>query len=340
MSAHSSEAVHAAMRTVFPEAEEHVQQFYAMQEYHLGWRDAALNASAADSGKLIRPRLCTLACQATGGKPEQALPLAAALQLLHDFTLIHDDIEDASPTRRGRETVWQLWGVPQAINAGDGMFVLAQLSVLRLLDVGVEAATVVELSRRFNDMVVRICEGQYLDMTFETRLDITESDYLGMISRKTATLIASATGLGAILGQGTAEHCKQLYRFGEALGLAFQIEDDILGIWGLEAATGKPEAHDIWGRKKSLPIIHALSHAEPAEREELLAIYEEPELTQAQVDTVRAALDRSGSRGYTAGVARFYHEEALTALDALADLEPGAIAELRQITTQLLGRAR
>ncbi|MBA3468665.1 MAG: polyprenyl synthetase family protein [Herpetosiphonaceae bacterium] len=332
--------IRQTMEQTFPKHDQRVALFYQMQQYHLGWRDQDLNLSSADSGKLIRPQLCVLACTAVGGDPLHAEPLAAAIQLLHDFTLIHDDIEDSSPTRRGRRTVWKLWGVPQGINAGDGMFTLAQLALLRLSDAGVHATVVVEIARRFNETVMHICEGQYLDMSFEDRIDITESDYLAMISRKTAALIAAATGLGAVLGEADQDQAMALFDFGESLGLAFQIEDDILGIWGAEAETGKPDAHDIWGRKKSLPVIHALAHADADDAASLRQIFAQAELTAADVATVLEILERTGSRGYSAGVARFYHEAALAALDKVQAGNATALAEMRALTQKLLGRAR
>jgi geranylgeranyl diphosphate synthase type I len=332
--------IQLAMEQTFPKHDQRVELFYQMQQYHLGWRDEALAQTSADGGKLIRPHLCVLACTAVGGDPLHAEPLAAAIQLLHDFTLIHDDIQDNSPTRRGRPTVWNLWGVPQGINAGDGMFTLAQLAVLRLVDAGVHATVVVEIARRFNETVLHICEGQYLDMSFEERIDITESDYLAMISRKTAALIAAATGLGAVLGEASQEQAMALFDFGESLGLAFQIEDDILGIWGTEAETGKPDAHDIWGRKKTLPIIHALAHADATDAEDLRRIFANKALSAADVATVLEILARTGSRGYSAGVARFYHEAALAALDKVQAGNVAALAEIRALTQKLLGRAR
>ena len=334
------ELIYRAMQQAFPAHDERVSHFYHMQEYHLGWRDEDLAPTQADGGKLIRPRLCVLACEAVGGDPRQAVALAAAIQLLHDFSLIHDDIQDHSPTRRGRPTVWSLWGEAQAINAGDGMFTAAQLALLQLASAGIDAATTVEIFQRFNQTMLRICEGQYLDISFEKRLDINEADYLAMISRKTAALIAASTGLGAILGNGEQQQTVGLFNFGEALGLAFQIEDDILGIWGDEAVTGKPNAHDIWGRKKSLPIIHALNHAEAADAAQLREYYQQPELNEAQVATIIAILDRTGSRGYTSGVARYYHEQALQALDAVVDGRTKPLGELRSIAQKLLGRAR
>ncbi|NJO04767.1 MAG: polyprenyl synthetase family protein, partial [Chloroflexaceae bacterium] len=234
------ERIQETMRAAFPEAEARVQRFYGMQAYHLGWRDLDLNLAYADPGKLLRPQLVLLATQAVGGSFEQALPLAAGIQLIHDFSLIHDDIQDQSDTRRGRMTVWKKWGIAQGINTGDGMFVLAHLAIHQLGEAGLPAGVVLEVLRRFDETILKICEGQYLDLSFEGDLNITEADYLAMISRKTAALIAASTGLGAIIGGASLEQAQALFAFGQSLGVAFQVQDDILGIWGDPSITGKP----------------------------------------------------------------------------------------------------
>src|SRR5437867_1845849 len=150
--------IQSAMHAAFPKAEEQVARFYAMQEYQLGWRDEQFGPANVDPGKLLRPQLTLLACRAAGGDPRQALPLAAGIQLIHDFSLIHDDIEDNSDTRRGRPTVWKLWGLAQGINAGDGMLVVAHLALHRLSAVGVRAEVALEVSRRFDETILTICE--------------------------------------------------------------------------------------------------------------------------------------------------------------------------------------
>lgn len=328
-------AIQAAMRAAFPQAEARVAAFYGMQEYHLGWRDEALEPADFDPGKLLRPYFVLLGCRAAGGDPTNALPLAAGIQLIHDFSLIHDDIEDVSDTRRGRTTVWTLWGLAQGINAGDGMFVIAHLAIHELAARGIPAEVVLEILRRFDQTILTICEGQYLDLSFEGNLRISEADYLAMIGRKTAALIAAAGGLGAILGGADVTLAKAMYEFGENLGLAFQVQDDVLGIWGDPAETGKPFAADIERRKLSLPIIHALRWAE--RREDLAERYERPSSGPEDTRAILEILAEAGSRGYAEGVASDYHRAALAALDG-ARGAPEPLAELRAIANGLLGR--
>jgi geranylgeranyl diphosphate synthase, type I len=324
-----------AMRSAFPVVEGRVARFYAMQEYQLGWRDAQLGPASFDPGKLLRPQLSLLACRAAGGDPRQALPLAAGIQLIHDFSLIHDDIEDNSATRRGRPTVWTLWGMAQGINTGDGMFTIAHLALHRLIEVGAPAEVALEVLRRFDQMILTICEGQFLDLSFEGDLTISEADYLAMISRKTAALVAAAAGLGAIIGGADAATAKALFDFGQNLGLAFQIEDDVLGIWGDPAATGKPAAADLYRRKLSLPVIHALRTAEQCAQ--LAQIYCQECIGDDEVRQVLDILTQASAQGYAEGVADYYHKAALGALD-MARGDTAALDELRALATRLVGR--
>ncbi|NTV63898.1 MAG: polyprenyl synthetase family protein [Oscillochloris sp.] len=332
--------IQAAMRAAFPSFEDRVTRFYAMQEYHLGWRDQQLAPSESDPGKLIRPQLVLLACQAAGGDPALALPLAAGIQLLHDFTLIHDDIEDDSDMRRGRPTLWHIWGLAQGINAGDGMFVIAHLAIHRLTDLGLPAERVLRILRHFDEVILQVCEGQFLDISFEGDLSITPDAYLAMIGRKTAVLIDGSAALGALAAGADDKTVVALGTFGRSLGLAFQIEDDILGIWGDPELTGKPRAADLYRRKVSLPIVHALSNAEGAD--ELAAIYRQPTVDDTAAARALAILDASGSRAYCAALAAEHHHAALAALDSLGNDGPEAVvaarAQIRAIAESLLGR--
>ncbi len=328
-------SIQMAMQAAFPAAEARVERFYAMQHYQLGWRDEQLGPADVAPGKLLRPQLTLLACRAAGGDPRQALPLAAGLQLIHDFSLIHDDIEDNSDMRRGRPTVWKLWGVAQGINAGDGMLVVAHLALHRLSAVGVQAEVALEVLRRFDETILTICEGQFLDLSFEGDLRISEADYLAMISRKTAALAAASAGLGAIVGGADAATARALFDFGQNLGLAFQVQDDVLGIWGDPAVTGKPAAADLYRRKLSLPVIHALRTA--AQSDALARLYSQTEISDSDAAQLLEILAEAGARSYTEGMAASYHQQALAALDA-AHGNTAALAELRALAERLVGR--
>jgi geranylgeranyl diphosphate synthase type I len=332
--------IQQAMRAAFPQAEDRVAAFYQMQEFHLGWRDTQLQPSDSDPGKLIRPLLVLLACEAAGGDPAQALPLAAGIQLLHDFSLIHDDIEDNSEARRGRPTLWSIWGLAQGINAGDGMFVLAHLAIHRLAEAGVPPERVLAVLRRFDEIILRVCEGQYLDISFEGQLAISPGDYLAMIERKTAALVAGACELGAMAAGASAETAAALADFGRSMGLAFQIEDDILGVWGAPEITGKPFAADLYRRKLSLPVVYALAHA--PESDELARLYQEGQMDDQAVSRALAILDTSESREYCAAVAAEHHEAAFAAIDRVqtsgsAEAE-AARARLRSLAASLIDR--
>lgn len=334
------EQIQLAMRAAFPQYEARVAEFYGMQEYHLGWRDLDLQPAHADPGKLLRPQLTLLACAALGGTVAQALPLAAGIQLIHDFSLIHDDIQDQSDTRRGRTTVWTHWGIAQGINAGDGMFVLAHRAIQQLHDEGVPAETVLLVLRRFDETILAVCEGQYLDLSFEGRLEIGEDDYLAMIARKTAALLAAAAGLGGLVAAADAARAEPLFAFGRSLGLAFQVQDDLLGIWGDPAVTGKPAAADLHRRKVSLPVVHALRNA--ADRERLAQLYRSSQTTPETIAAMLAVLEQAGSRDFCTGIAEQYHQQALQQLDQVvvadSDAARAAHARIRAIAERLPGR--
>jgi geranylgeranyl diphosphate synthase type I len=321
--ANTRQAIQEAMRATFPNVERRVAQFYAMQQYHLGWRDAQLAPAAIDPGKLLRPYLVLLACQAAGGRVEQALPLAAGIQLIHNFTLIHDDIQDVSPMRRGRATVWSLWGVAHGITAGDSMFALAHLSVHRLRAVGVPADVVLEVLQRLDETILAVCEGQYLDCSYEGNLSISEEDYLAMICRKTATLIGAAINTGALVGGSDMATAQALYEFGANLGIAFQLQDDILGIWGDPEMTGKPAAADLYRRKVTLPIIRALRDTE--QRGLLAELYQQETITDTHVRRMLAILDGTSIRSDMEALVRRMAQATREVLEGVT-LSPTAAA--------------
>ncbi|MBN1656824.1 MAG: polyprenyl synthetase family protein [Anaerolineae bacterium] len=332
-------AIEAELQEVVSPSHGSLSAYYGMMRYHLGWADERLQPIQARTGKRLRPMLCLLACQAAGGDPSHALPAAAAVELIHNFSLVHDDIEDGSHYRRGRRAVWDIWGAAQAINVGDGLYVLAHFALHRLASKGIPANRIVAAAATFNHACITLCEGQYFDMTFEDRLDVDLQQYLNMIRRKTATLLATSTRLGALVGTedpATAEH---LTRFGEQLGMAFQIQDDILGTWGDEQVTGKSAATDIRDKKKTLPIVYVLNH--PDERYsawQLVDLYKQTgPLDQAGIDAALALLERTGARQYADAVAGEYYTQAMQSLDAI-DGEAEAVAALRELAQSLLAR--
>jgi geranylgeranyl diphosphate synthase type I len=306
--------------------------FYGMMHYHMGWADESLRPAGGNSGKRIRPILCLLACAAAGGDWQRAVPAAAAVEILHNFSLVHDDIEDDSPTRRGRSTLWTLWGQPQAINTGDAMFALAHLALGRLADGGVPPAIVVRALRRFDETCVALTHGQFIDMSFETSDGVDVEQYLAMITGKTAVLVALCAELGALIAGADDARVGHFAAYGLNLGLAFQIQDDILGIWGDESLTGKSAATDIVTRKKTLPVLYGL-----ARDETLRALYQDNGQDGEFVQRVVALLDKAGARGYASGLAGQYTEGAITSLAAARPVEPAATA-LHQLTDMLLRR--
>jgi geranylgeranyl diphosphate synthase type I len=304
---------------------------YEMVRYHLG-----LDGSGAPAGKRMRPLLGLLAYASIAGEHARALPGAAAVELGHNFSLVHDDIEDGDRERRHRPTVWALHGIPQAINTGDMLFSLSRMALHRLTDLGFSDAKVLRLMRLYDETCVALCEGQYIDIwTSEHDEAMSVELYFDMIGRKTAALIAASIEAGALLATDDEEVIRRYRAFGWALGLAFQLNDDLLGIWGQEQATGK-EPTDVARKKKTLPVIYAFEHATQADRDRLTALYAIDRPTDADVAEIVAILERSGARTYTRDQARRYRDEALAELDAAGVVDGPARARLEQIIVSVI----
>jgi geranylgeranyl diphosphate synthase type I len=313
--------------------------FYGQIKYHLGWIDEHFQPASANTGKYLRPTLLLLAYEVAGADGtietteneaestesaesadylRRALPIAAAIELTHCFTLIHDDIEDGDEERRHRPTLWKVWGVPQAINTGDGLFSLARMTLWKALDEGVASDVMARLGILYDRTCLAITEGQHLDLSFEEHLDIPTQTYLQVIERKTAALISCSAEMGAMLATSDQDVIERLRRFGHALGLAFQVRDDILGVWATQEELGKTPAGDIYRRKKSLPIIHALAHASLADQQCLHEIYRQRSgLTEAQVEQVLAIFERTGTKEFCYA---FLEQQCHIALEALSNI--------------------
>jgi geranylgeranyl diphosphate synthase type I len=327
-------AIEEELRQVLACEDQALQGYYHMLSYHLGWVDADGEPVDGGSGKRIRPVLCLLCCQAMSRDWQRALPAAAAVELVHNFSLLHDDIQDDSPVRRGRPTVWKLWGKAQAINAGDALFALAHLAIQRLRLHDVPPTIVLEALRILDETCLRLTQGQHLDMLFEQRSDVQPDHYLNMIAGKSAALMAASTGLGGLVG-GARQVLEHYRAFGHNLGMAFQVLDDILDIWGDPHLTGKRAATDLYNRKKSLPVIYALKRSPETQR-----LYQRPiPPGDNDVRVVAALLEDLGARRYAEDAARRYSGAALKHLQATQPSEPAATI-LRQLTGSLLQRER
>jgi len=306
-----------------------LQAYYGQMQYHLGWVDTNLTPIQSNPGKLLRPTLLLLAYEAAGAWGlattendaylHRALPAAAAIELTHNFTLIHDDIEDGDVERRHRPTLWKQWGIPQALNTGDGMFALSRLTLWDVLEEGVEGIIAARLGAALDRACLVLAEGQYLDISFEQRLDISVAMYLDMIQRKTGALMACAAEMGGLLGTSDHETIENLGCFGEAMGVAFQVRDDILGVWATAAELGKTSAGDVYRRKKSLPILHALEHASEHDQVFLREVYMQHHkpLTAEQVEHVLAIFVRTHTRTYCRD---FLAQQCKMAHEALASV--------------------
>ncbi len=303
--------------------------FDTMLTYHMGWSGEGSGPEAR--GKRIRPMLVLLTCACCGAAWESALPAAAAVELVHNFSLIHDDIQDNSPTRRGREAVWVKWGMPQAINAGDALFVLANQALLDLSPLH-PAETILQAQRILQDTCLDLTRGQFLDMSYEQRLDLSIEDYWPMVSAKTAALLSACCSMGALLAAAD-EDTREAYRdFGHYLGLAFQVQDDFLGLWGNSALTGKSAESDLVSGKKSLPILFGIGKAGPFARR-----WAQGPVRPEEVPALAGQLASEGARLYTQQVADQMTDLALQSLRQ-ADPQGSAGEALFELVNQLLYR--
>ncbi len=289
---------------------------YLLLRYHLGWvdREGAEAETPITQGKALRPTLCLFACDSLADDYSRALPAAAALELIHNFSLIHDDIQDRDVERRHQPTVWHLWGMPKALSAGNAMQCTGDLA---LLDVGgqeVAPETVLRVSAILTESYMEMIQGQCLDLQFESRMDIKADEYLYMIACKTGALFRCGLEIGALLATEDAATVQAFANFGDHLGQAFQIRDDYLGIWGDEATLGKSTDTDIRRRKKSFPVVFALEQASGRAMDDLRRIYGQEELEEDDVQRVLAVLDEVGSQEHSQ---RLTEAAAARALEAL-----------------------
>jgi geranylgeranyl diphosphate synthase, type I len=303
-------AVTQALRTAL----ERLDETSRMQAgYHFGWTDLDGRPTGGNGGKAVRPSLALLSAEAAGAPAEAGMPGAVAVELVHNFSLLHDDLMDGDVERRHRSTVWSVWGSASAILTGDALLALATEV---LLDSGSpHAAAATKLLAGATRELIR---GQVLDLAFEQRAQVTEDECLDMAAAKTGALLSASAAIGAVLAGGPDRLVAALATYGAELGLAFQLVDDMLGIWGDPAVTGKPVCSDLRSRKKSLPVTHTLAHGGAAAAQELAEFLADTgEHDEAALHRAADLVAAAGGRDWATGEADRRLALALRSLDAV-----------------------
>jgi geranylgeranyl diphosphate synthase type II len=283
-------------------------------------------------GKRLRPVLTLLTCNLFGGNSKNALDAALAVEVFHNFTLIHDDIMDSAPIRRGKETVHKKWNVNTGILSGDAMMILAYQCFENY-----ESSTYKKLMQIFNKTALEVCEGQQLDIDFETRNDVSLEEYIAMITNKTSVLVACAMQMGAIIAEVNEEQAKKIYDFGLNLGIAFQLQDDYLDTFGNEADFGKQIGGDILENKKTFLYLKALEVCDSEDRNKLLAIYNSTEQIPTKKNDVTEIFKANNIPKLTINEITKYSNKAFEILAELAISETSKKA-LKQFGENLMKR--
>lgn len=326
--------VHARMATAVADRGADTAGLYGWLRYHLGWAELDGRPVALRSAKGIRPLVALVACAGLGGSPADAVDVAAAVELTHEFSLIHDDLEDGDALRRGRPALWTAVGAAQAINAGDALFAIARAV---LTGAAGPPERRLDLLRRYDEACLALAEGQFQDIGFEQRSDVRPAEYEAMVRRKTGSMLGLAAALGGGAAGASRAEADQLQHYGEAVGVAFQMQDDLLGLWGDPERTGKPAGADLMRRKKSLPILLATSLPELGA--DLRALLGSPEVS---AEAAQAMADRMAAAGVYDQVADEARAWVRIAAEALADvaLLPGPAAELLGLAQAAVARER
>ncbi|MDQ6782189.1 MAG: polyprenyl synthetase family protein [Actinomycetota bacterium] len=307
--------------------------------YHMGWSDVAGEPTARQGGKGIRPALALLSAEAAWGEVAGSVPGAVALELIHNFSLIHDDIIDGDTERHHRPTVWAVWGIGAAIIAGDALEALAHQVLLEGASPYVAVA-----SAALAEATAGMISGQADDIAFERRRTVSVEECMAMSAAKTGALLGAATSIGAVLSGASPATIGALRDFGAHLGLAFQAVDDLLGIWGDPARTGKPAGNDLRQRKKTMPVVSALA-AGGEEADELMSLvggpapgeFPGPPLKAGEIDRAAYLVESCGGRSWTAERAKAHLDAALGALERVR-LSPAPQRELADMAVYVVER--
>lgn len=307
--------------------------------YHFGWVDQDFKPANFDKGKMFRPTMNLLVFEAITGDYSEALPVAASIEMIHNFSLIHDDIEDNDTRRRGRPTAWTIWGKPRVINAGDFLYSLAFKSLYQLESRDFSPERIFSVLNIILQACLELTAGQELDLRFENIQAVSTAMYLDMVYKKTGALIEASIISAAKLATSDVDIIQNYHGFAQNIGIAFQIQDDILGIWGDTSKTGKSSATDLRRKKKTLPVIYTLNKSTGQRQATLNKYYTKSEpLTADEIDYMRESLNWAEAYDYARTIADSYREKAFSALHKI-NISNQAQADLETMARFLVDRA-
>tara|TARA_B100000315_G_scaffold259312_1_gene314863 strand:- start:1640 stop:2629 length:990 start_codon:yes stop_codon:yes gene_type:complete len=294
---------------------------YDMLRYHMGWTDQLGTPEYNPTPLHFPSMLALISCEALSGDLRPALPAAAGVELVYNFILVHEDVQTGKPEAQARPSIWQVWGPAQAINAGDGLHSLGRTAVMRLAQRGVQPDRVLRAVESLDRACLTLCEGQFMDLSFQDRPMVTSAACYDMIGRKAGALAGCSAELGALAAGADDAMCARFRELGRLLGMAWQVSRDVEDLWG-RRQDGMP-SNNVLNKKKSLPLVHALESAGAGAKRELGAIYMKRVLQPEDVSRLIDIMEQAGSRDFAEGKAKELAERALETIDG-ADLpEPG-----------------
>jgi geranylgeranyl diphosphate synthase type I len=288
---------------------------YDMLSYHLGWSDQHGQPEDNPPPAHFPSLIALVTCQALCGNFQQALPIAAAVEFVYNFTLVHGDVQTGGIESQERPSIWWVWGPAQAINAGDGLHALGRSTIMRMAEDGLEPDTVLLAVKALDQACLSLCEGQYMDLSFQDQLLVTEADYLDMVRRKAGSLPGCSAQLGALASGAEPDACAQFQELGSKLGMAWQLTRDVSSLWGPEGDGWS--ANNVLNKKKSLPIIYAFEHSDIPAKRELGNIYMKRVLEQDDTARIIDILETCEARQYAEGLAQRLAEEAMATVREL-----------------------
>ncbi|MDO8532388.1 MAG: polyprenyl synthetase family protein [Dehalococcoidia bacterium] len=284
-----------------------------MMSMHLGWEDDKGQPAERRTPPRLHATLCLRVCEALSGSHTPALPAAAAVELLHAALAVHEDMQEGSPERRGRPTVWWTWGPAQGIATGDALYALARMAVLSLGEAGLPPDRALRVAGMLDEACLRQCEGQIMDAESRLRPEIGVQRYMDLLARKEGALLGCAAGVGAAVASGDTGVAAAFSAYGEKLAVARQLRDDVAAVWNAPGASAE-HGGEFWARRKALPVLYALEKASPQEQKQLRTLYGKRALDDGDMAQLRGLLEQAGARAHAEETARRLQEEALEAL--------------------------